>query len=573
MKKEILALALLLSGVELSCGVDATCADGLQNQDETAADCGGVCGATCTPGAACLVSGDCESSVCLAGVCEAPRCGDQVRNGMETDTDCGGPCSPCPDYASCVSATDCRSGLCTMNTCYVGAFNSLTPTSGARSGGTAVTITGAGFQDKPPTEVRFGGVSGTGLSILSNTELVVTAPAKDSVGVVDVALVYADGTLANRRSAFRYYYGQVEFEPLPHVFPLVKDKCNDLAAVDLNADGKDDLVVVCDDHVESRFSNGDGTFAPAISTDLYAPTTPPAYRPIGQVAVADFNRDKKADLAITLRGAKQLAILTGKGDGTFSVERIAPPGLKEPIPLKVADFDNDEYPDIVYAGQSSPPQVCFLRREAQDKAKWRAAECYSFLGGLPTNLSIADFDRNGGTDVVVSSYTYPGYVVVLYNSLNGIFTKFTGLNTSCATGNIFAGDWDGDGQPDLIASTENRDCYKLIYFSADGKGGFQGEKLLEVLPQHQAYEAASADFDANGTPDIVMEGDQSKFATVLLSQRGPAPSGALRLPYLDVAPDQCYGVVAGDFDGDKRIDIALSCAVTGWLNLFMNRAQ
>ena len=201
MKKRTLALVLLLGGLELSCGAEATCADGLQNQDETAADCGGVCGATCTPGAACLVSGDCESSVCVDGVCEAPRCGDQVRNGMETDVDCGGPCSPCPNYASCVSAADCKSGLCTMNTCYVGAFDSLTPTSGARSGGTAVTITGAGFQDKPPTAVRFGGVDGTGLMILSNTELTVTAPAKDSVGVVDVALVYADGTTASRRKA------------------------------------------------------------------------------------------------------------------------------------------------------------------------------------------------------------------------------------------------------------------------------------------------------------------------------------------------------------------------------------
>jgi V8-like Glu-specific endopeptidase len=51
----------------------ATCSDGIQNQDETGIDCGGVCPNVC------------------------PTCDDGIQNGNETDIDCGGfDCAPCP---------------------------------------------------------------------------------------------------------------------------------------------------------------------------------------------------------------------------------------------------------------------------------------------------------------------------------------------------------------------------------------------------------------------------------------------------------------------------------------------
>ena len=56
-----------------------TCSDGIQNQDETSIDCGGVCGA-------------CQS------------CTDGVKNGTETGVDCGGGCSTCT--SPCISYTN-----------------------------------------------------------------------------------------------------------------------------------------------------------------------------------------------------------------------------------------------------------------------------------------------------------------------------------------------------------------------------------------------------------------------------------------------------------------------------------
>jgi hypothetical protein len=74
-----------------------TCLDGVQNDNETGADCGGPPSCPrCPTGEGCKVGTDCLSKVCWAGLCEPPRCDDGIQNGDETDWDCGGACAPCP---------------------------------------------------------------------------------------------------------------------------------------------------------------------------------------------------------------------------------------------------------------------------------------------------------------------------------------------------------------------------------------------------------------------------------------------------------------------------------------------
>jgi hypothetical protein len=93
------------------------CTDTAINGKETDLNCGGGDCPTCLPGGACLVAGDCESSVCSGNPlkCQAPACNDNVKNGDETDKDCGGSCAPakkCADMLVCAANSDCQSGVC-----------------------------------------------------------------------------------------------------------------------------------------------------------------------------------------------------------------------------------------------------------------------------------------------------------------------------------------------------------------------------------------------------------------------------------------------------------------------------
>ena len=74
-----------------------TCSDGIHNDAETGVDCGAPSCPRCGPGQGCRTAADCASGVCWAGACEAPTCYDGVRNGNEADVDCGPSCdSSCP---------------------------------------------------------------------------------------------------------------------------------------------------------------------------------------------------------------------------------------------------------------------------------------------------------------------------------------------------------------------------------------------------------------------------------------------------------------------------------------------
>jgi hypothetical protein len=122
--------------------VATQCEDGVQDGAEGDVDCGGSCATTCAVGSGCFLATDCTSAICngmtnlcvatlcedgmqdqdetavdCGGVCVAcSTCQDGLRNGAETDIDCGGGCGACVGEA-CTLPTDCASGLCPSGVC------------------------------------------------------------------------------------------------------------------------------------------------------------------------------------------------------------------------------------------------------------------------------------------------------------------------------------------------------------------------------------------------------------------------------------------------------------------------
>lgn len=101
------------------CGQAPTCTDGVQNQDETDEDCGGLACGKCDVGGGCEGPSDCVTGVCEGELCAAvaATCQNGEEDVGETDEDCGGSCPPCATNKNCDDHPDCLSETCIFGVC------------------------------------------------------------------------------------------------------------------------------------------------------------------------------------------------------------------------------------------------------------------------------------------------------------------------------------------------------------------------------------------------------------------------------------------------------------------------
>lgn len=119
-----------------------------------------------------------------------------------------------------------------------------------------------------------------------------------------------------------------------------------MAVGDFNRDGRPDLAVANNSSpaLSVLLGNGDGSFQ--------AKQTYPVGEGALAVALGDFNADKKLDILVagTVNTFSKASVFLGTGDGTFSKWAEYPlPGGSEgspPVSAAVADFNNDRRPDL-----------------------------------------------------------------------------------------------------------------------------------------------------------------------------------------------------------------------------------
>ncbi|MBD3236214.1 MAG: hypothetical protein GF330_05900 [Candidatus Eisenbacteria bacterium] len=275
------------------------------------------------------------------------------------------------------------------------------------------------------------------------------------------------------------------------------------------------------------------------------------------VAAADFDRDGDIDLAVCVCGVYpqpgSVALLINQGNGSFAAPQLYSLGAPDPLDIFAADLNGDLHVDLAVAhNEPGSSHLVVLRNQGDGSFAFHTSYTPAILGQA---LCGGDFDADGDVDLVMTDGWGSGdNVKVLRNDGTGAFPQTRVYSAGSAARGVAVADIDLDGDLDIGVVNSSNDNVSLLL--NDGRGEFPGLRNCALCDGPSTL--CINDLNGDGAPDIAGAGSD---AAVILNlgdgSFGPPESlpemGAIkRLVWADVDGDgDCD--LAGSMFGDEAV--------------------
>ncbi|MBP6005478.1 VCBS repeat-containing protein [Candidatus Saccharibacteria bacterium] len=311
--------------------------------------------------------------------------------------------------------------------------------------------------------------------------------------------------------------------------------------VDIDLDGRLDLVVSTGEYpgFTVSYGNGDGSFQPPIGFESSGYS-------VG-IDTGDLNGDGYPDVAVVDANVFMVSVFINDGSGGFlpAVNYSAPGSGGNKITssrVEIAELDGMGGLDLAVTSINQDIYYLFSNPLADGVL---STPISFYTQKMPIDIKSGDFDQDGDNDLVYSN-SGSSTVSVDINNGSGVFTNSLSFSMPKSMPvDLTVGDYNNDGYPDFAVSDIANQV--LYVYTNLANGNFSPQT---VMAGSSLYQLASGDLDGDGWIDIVGAGSSTDQLQVYINNQ----AGGFNSPSDNYPMTGAFGVALGDINGDCTLD-------------------